>query len=74
MNKCLKSCHRQIYKLPRLPVEIRINNYNPMLWKANMDIQLIGESTLAIAQCVTGYVTEAEKSNMQDVWQEVSSH
>ena len=39
-----------------------------------MDIQFIGESTLAIAQYVTGYVTKAEKSNMQDVWQEVSSH
>ena len=77
MDECLKSCQRQIYKLPRLPAEIRINNYNPlllMLWKANVDIQFIGESTLAIAQYVTGYVTKAEKSNMQDVWQEVSSH
>ena len=45
-----------------------------MLWKANKDIQFIGESSLAIAQYVTGYVTKAEKSNMQDVWQEVSSH
>ena len=35
-----------------------------------MDIQFIGESLLAIAQYVTGYVTKAEKSNMQ----EVSSH
>jgi hypothetical protein len=45
-----------------------------MLWKANMDLQYIGESSLAIAQYVTGYVTKAEKSNMQDLWQEVSSH
>ena len=40
-----------MYRLPRLPEEIRINNYNPlllMLWKANMDIQYIGESSLAI--------------------------
>ena len=37
-----------------------------MLWKANMDFQYIGESSLAIAQYVTGYVTKAEKSNMQD--------
>ena len=66
-----------MYRLPRSPEEIRINNYNPlllMLWKANMDIQYIGESSLAIAQYVTGYVTKAEKSNMQDIWQEVSSH
>ena len=77
MDECLKSTHRQMYKLPRSPQEIRINNYNPlllMLWKANMDIQFIGESLLAIAQYVTGYVTKAEKSNMQEVWQEVSSH
>ena len=39
-----------------------------------MDIQYIGESSLAIAQYVTGYETKAEKSNMQDIWQEVSSH
>ena len=39
-----------------------------------MDIQFIGESTLAIAQYITGYVTKAEKSNMQDILQEVSSH
>ena len=45
-----------------------------MLWKANMDLQYIGESSLAIAQGGTGYVTKAEKSNMQELWQEVSSH
>ena len=68
MEECVKGSQRQVYKLPRSPEEIRINNYNPlllMLWKANMDIQFI-ESTLAIAQYVTGYVTKAEKSNMQD--------
>ena len=73
----MKLSHRKIYNLPRSPEEIRINNYNPlllMLWKANMDLQYIGESSLAIAQYVTGYVTKAEKSNMQDLWQEVSSH
>ena len=77
MDECLKSSHRQMYRLPRSPQEIRINNYNPlllMLWKANMDIQFIGESSLAVAQYVTGYVTKAEKSNMQEVWQEVSTH
>ena len=45
-----------------------------MLWKANIDLQYVGESSLAIAQYVTGYATKAEKSNMQDLWQEVSSH
>ena len=42
--------------------------------EANMDLQYIGKSSLAIAQYVTGYVTKAEKSNMQDLWQEVSAH
>ena len=45
-----------------------------MLWKANIDLQYVGESSLAIAEYVTGYVTKAKKSNMQDLWQEVSSH
>ena len=55
----------------------RIYKYNPlllMLWKANMDLRFVGESTLVIANYVTGYVTKAERSNMQDLWQEVSSH
>ena len=59
------------------PEEIRINNYNPlllMLWKANIDLQYISESSLAIARYGTGYLTKAEGSNMQDLWQEVSSH
>ena len=77
VSECMKSSHRQMYRLPRSPEEIRINNYNPlllMLWKANMDIQYIAKSSLAIAQYVTGYVTKAERANMQDLWQEVSSH
>ena len=68
---------QKMYNLPWSPEEIRINNYNPlllMLWKANMDLQFVGESTQVIANYVTGYVTKAECSNMQDLWQEVSSH
>ena len=73
----MKLAHRKLYKLPRSPEEIRTNNYNPLvllLWKANIDLQYIGESSMAIARYVTGYVTKAERSNMQDLWQEVSSH
>ena len=71
IDECMKSSHRKVSE------EIRVNDYNLlvlMLWKANMDIQFIGECTLAIAQYVTAYVTKAEKSNLQDLWQEVSSH
>ena len=66
-----------MYSLPRSPDEIRINNYNPlilMLWKANINLQYVAESSLAIAHYVTGYVTKAERSNMQSLWEEVSSH
>ena len=64
----MKLAHRKMYKLPWSPEEVRIN-YNPlMLWKANIDLQYIGESSLAIARYVTGYVTKAERSNMQDLW------
>ena len=74
VDKCMKLSHRKMYTLPRSPEEI---NYNPlllMLWKANMDLQFVGESTLVIANYVTRYVTKAERINMQDLWQEVSSH
>ena len=65
------TCH-----IPK-PTTNPINNYKPvllLLWNANIDLQFVGESSLAVAQYVTGYVTKAERSNMQDLWQEVSSH
>ena len=78
VEECMKTgTQENCTVLPRSPEEIRINNYNPlllMLWKANIDLQYIGESSLAIARYVTGYMTKAERSNMQDIWQEVSSH
>ena len=76
VEECLKS-KKKIYQLPRLSQEACINDYNPLLlllWKANMDIQYIAESSLTLAHYVTGYVTKAEKSNMQDVWQKVSAN
>ena len=56
-------------------MEVRVNDYNPlflMLWKADIDIQYVAESSLALAHCVSGYVTKAEKSHLQDIWQEVT--
>ena len=67
---------QKMYTLPRLAQEIRINNYNPvllLLWKANIDLQFVDESSLAVAQYIMGYVTKAERSNMQELRQEVSS-
>ena len=39
-----------------------------------MDIQYIAESTLALAHYVSGYVTKAERSHVQYIWQEVSDN
>ena len=67
----------KIYQLARAESETRVNDYNPLLlllWKANIDIQFVAESSLALAHYVSGYVTKAEKSNMQEIWQEVSDN
>ena len=74
VDECLKS-KSKIYNLPCSSTEVRVNDYNPLLlliWKANMDIQYTAESSLAVAHYVTGYITKAETSHMQDLWQEVS--
>ena len=75
-EKTLKS-RKQIYDLPRSQTEVRVNDYNPLillLWKANVDIQFIAESSQALAHYVSGYVTKSERSNMQDVWQDISDN
>ena len=66
---------QKIYQITRTEAEVRVNDYNPLLlllWKANMDIQFVSESSLALAHYVSGYVTKAERSNMSEIWQEVS--
>ena len=76
VSDSLKSCSR-IYQLKRSESETRVNDYNPLLlllWKANIDIQFIAESSLALAHYVSGYVTKAEKSSMQDLWQQISDN
>ena len=75
--KCIDDSLRsksKIYVLLRSENEVRVKDYNPLLlllWKANMDIQYISESSLALAQYVTGYITKAEKSHMQEIWEEI---
>ena len=71
----LKSCSK-IYYLKRGENEVRVNNYNPlllMLWRAKMDLQYISETSLALTEYVSGYVTKAEKSNIQDIWNDISN-
>ena len=67
---------QRIYSLPRAKTEVRVNDYNPLilyLWRANVDIQFVAENSLALAGYVSAYVTKAEKSSLQDVWNEVAS-
>ena len=54
-----------------------MNDYNPLLlllWKANVDIQFVAESSVALVHYISGNVTKAEKSNniMQDLFKEIS--
>ena len=47
VSESLKSRNR-IYELARTESEIRVNDYNPlllMLWKANIDVQFVSESS-----------------------------
>ena len=73
VESTLKS-RKRIYQLARNENESTVNDYSPLLlllWQANMDVQFVSESSLALAHYVSGYVTKAERSNMQDIWQEV---
>ena len=66
---------QKIYELPRKESEVRVNDYNPLLlllWKSNIDVQFMAESSLAVTTYVTGYVTKAERSSMQEILQKVS--
>ena len=70
VTESLKSCSK-IYYLKRGENEVRVNDYNPlllMLWRATMDLRYISEPSLAMTEYVSGYVTKAEKSNIQDIW------
>ncbi len=51
IEECLKS-RKKIYALPQGDLEVRVNDYNPLillLTNASMDIQFIAESSLALA-------------------------
>ena len=74
VEKKLKK-RQKIYELKCSESEVRVSNYNPLillLWKANIDIQFVAESSLALSHYVAGYVTKAEKSSLQEMWQEIS--
>ena len=65
----------KVYHLKWDVEEVRVNDYNPLLlylWKANIDIQYVADSSLALAHYVTAYVTKAEKNHMQELWEDIS--
>ena len=67
---------KRLYKLPRTAKESHINDYNPTLLLvlgANVDVQYIGESSWSLAKYVTSYITKAEKVEMEELWQELTS-
>ena len=48
---------QRIYELARSESEVRVNDYNPLLlllWHANMDIQFVAESSLALESLCDG--------------------
>ena len=68
---------QKMYELKRSESEVRVNDYNPLillLWKTNIDIQFVTESSLAVSHYVTGYATKAERSFLQEIWQEISDN
>ena len=69
-NTFVKRCK---FNFPRTQSNVAELNLILYLWKANVDIQYVAESSLALAGYVTAYVTKAEKSNLQDVWSEIAS-
>ena len=41
-----------------------------MLWEANIDIQYIGEYTMALDRYITGYITKPERNHTRDLWEQ----
>lgn len=71
-KKCLG---KKIYNLKRKPNECYVNDYNPiilLIWAANMDIQFIGEYTMALDKYITGYITKPERNATKELWEQSS--
>uniref|UniRef100_A0A914VPN6 ATP-dependent DNA helicase n=1 Tax=Plectus sambesii TaxID=2011161 RepID=A0A914VPN6_9BILA len=74
LKHALKRRHGRIeklYHLERSPKEMMVNDYNPLLlylWRANIDVQFIGETTMVINRYITKYTTKSEKQKTADLW------
>ena len=66
---------KKMYELPRDCDETDINDYNPILlleWRANMDLQYVGEKTQVLNYYITGYITKSEDKTTEEVWAKLS--
>ena len=62
---------KQWYAVPRGDGEVNINPYNPAIlqcWRANMDIQFVGESTGILNSYITAYISKGEKGEAAAVF------
>ena len=62
---------KRTYHLKRSKEEVRVNDYNPLLLLANINVSFTSECSLALADYVSGYVIKAEMGHMQDLWQDI---
>ena len=65
---------KKIYSLRRTRAETHVNDYTPaiaMFWDANTDTQYVGEPSRVLDQYVTSYVTKAEKTATEGLWEQL---
>ena len=58
----------RLYEIPRTQDEVYINDYNPLLlslFRGNVDIQFIGDSSGLVCEYVCKYHVKAEKAHLQ---------
>ncbi|CAH0775337.1 unnamed protein product [Bemisia tabaci] len=66
----------RLYDLPRQEGEELVNDYNigiMKVWTGNVDIQYIAENSGTLVRYVTKYQTKPEKSNMEDIFNDINS-
>lgn len=67
----------KLYNLKRGVNETFVNDYNPtllLLWASNVDLQYIGETSMALDRYITSYITKAEKNATEKIWEELNSN
>lgn len=67
----------KLYSLIRNYECTLVNDYNPILlliWRANMEIQFLGEKSMILNRYVTTYITKADKSASESLWDSVNKN